>query len=45
MGKFKIGVMADSFRTDFKTGVEKAAKLGAATAQRSLRKRREHCLY
>ena len=29
MGKFKIGVMADSFRTDFKTGVEKAAKLGA----------------
>ena len=33
MTKFPIGVMTDSFRTDFKTAVEKAAKMGAKGVQ------------
>lgn len=33
MYKFPIGVMTDSFQTDFKTAVEKAAKIGAVGIQ------------
>ena len=33
MGDFKIGVIADCFRTDIKEGIKKAASLGADGVQ------------